>query len=120
MPAPKLTPGRDRFVLLSQQTSAVAVVGAMALSAAGVVELDIVSPHADRAAPAGALGARGASLVSGAPVTPTVRRVPFGGMSAQVQGRRSDRGPATQDGAQRISAISAPEQATGYATVGVT
>ena len=125
MPAPTLTPGRGRFVLLSQQTFALAVVGAMAFSAAGVVELEIVAPHQDvpraGAAPGGADQTAGASLVSAAPVTPTVRTVPFGGLSAQVRGDRAGNDPASSaDGAQQISAISAPEQASGYATVGVT
>src|SRR5215213_1085515 len=121
MPAPKLSARRGRFVLLSQQTSALAVVGAMAISAAGVIELEIVPPHQDRVGRAGAAAQRGASLVSSAPVTPTVRTVPFGGLSAQVDGERSRRDPATaEDGGKVISAISPPEAATGYATVGVT
>ena len=125
MPSPPLTPGRGRFVLLSQQTLALAVVGAMAFSAAGVVELQIVSPHRDvpraGAARTDADPTAGASLVSAAPVTPTVRTVPFGGLSAQVRGDRTGADPAPDEaGAQRISAISAPEEARGYATVGVT
>ena len=44
MSASRPTPGRTRFVLLSQQTLALAVVGAVALSAAGVVQLEIVAP----------------------------------------------------------------------------
>ena len=120
MPAPELSPGRGRFVLLSQQTFALAVVGAMAVSAAGVVELEIVPPpHSGTARAAGVEGPQ-ASLVSAAPVTPEVRTVPFGGFSAQVQ-RGTARHPATaEDDAQQISAISPVEEATGYATVGVT
>src|SRR4051794_886617 len=118
MPAPKMNARRGRFLLLSQQTFALAVVGAMALSAAGVVELEIVPPHQEgSASPAVAGPAPGVSLVSAAAVRPTVRTVPFGGLSAERTGGR----PATSpDGAQRISAVSPPEKATGYATVGVT
>ncbi len=124
---PTLTPGRGRFVLVAQQTSALFVVGAVALSAADVVELDIVRPHVDRVgagmAGPGSAGSPGtASLVSSEPVTPTVRTVPLGGLSAQVSGGRDHRRPATPENGtgQRISAVSAPEKATGYATVGVT
>ena len=121
MPAPRTTPGRSRFVLLSQQTFAFAVVGAVTFSAAGVVQLEIVAPpHGSGAVRAGG-DAPGVSLVSSAPVTPTVRTVPFGGLSAQLGGERAGAHRATgEDGAQRITAISPPVRATGYATVGVT
>ena len=123
MPAPVLTPGRGRFVLLSQQTLTLAVVGAVALSALGVVELRIVPPQAERTARAGSSWS-GATLVSTAPVSSTVRTVPFGGLSAQVLGDRTRaphaHGAPAGDAAQRISAVSPPEEASGYATVGVT
>src|SRR3712207_2913347 len=112
MPAPTLTPGRRRFVLIAEQTTALAVVGAMALSAAGVVQLQIVAPHQPRAAAA-------ASLVSAAPVTATVRTVPFGGLSGQL-GADGRHRATDGKGAQQITAVSPPETATGYATVGVT
>ena len=121
MPTPTPTPGRTRFVLLSQQTFTLAVVGALTLSAAGVVQLEIVAPQQRAGAVRAGGSGPGVSLVSSAPVTPTVRTVPFGGLSAQLGGERAGDHPATgEDGAQRISAISPPVRATGYATVGVT
>ena len=121
MPAPTPTLARSRFVLLSQQTLTLAAVSALALSAAGVVQLEIVAPHQGPATVhAGSDDPRG-SLVSSAPVTPTVRTIPFGGLSAQAGEERAGAHRATEeDGAQRISAISPPARATGYATVGVT
>lgn len=126
MPAPSTTRRRARFVLLGQQTFAIAAVGAMALSAAGVVQLEILPPHqastrATTAPRAAADPGRGVSLVSAAPVMPTLRTVPFGAVNAEGRSPRVADDPATAaDGTQRIAAISPPERATGYATVGVT
>ena len=109
---------RSRFVLACQQMFAFAVVAAVGMSAAGVVELEIVAPG--HKAPVRALGSGEVSLVSSAPVKPTVRNVPFGG--GATAGRStlpSESGTASPD-AQTIRVVSAVEPVTGYGTVGVT
>ena len=109
---------RSRFVLACQQMFAFAVVAAVGVSAAGVVELEIVSP--DQKAQVRALGNGEVSLVSSAPVKPTVRNVPFGG--GATAGRStlpSESGTGSTD-AQTIRVVSDVEPVTGYGTVGVT
>ena len=69
---------RGRFVALSQQALACAVVAALAVPALGVVSLDIVAPPSGGAGS----GARGA-LVASAPVVPEVREVPLTETRAQ-------------------------------------
>lgn len=109
---------KSRFVLACQQMFAFAVVAAVAVSATGVVELEIVSPH--HAAPARALGSREVSLVSSAPVKPTVRNVPFGGGATAARSTLpSESGTGSTD-LQVIRVVSAVEPVTGFATVGVT
>ena len=70
---------RRRFVLACQQAFAVAVVTTIAVPAAALVELDILGPDSgasDAAAPG--RSAQEVSVVSSAPVEPTVRSVPTG------------------------------------------
>ena len=109
--------GKSRFVLICQQAFACAVVAAVGVSAAGVVELEIVSP--DRHAPVQALGSSSVSLVSSAPVKPTVRTVPLAGGTAAGSRLPSKSGTSSTD-AQRIRVVSGTEPVTGFATVGVT
>lgn len=115
---------RGRYVLLTQQALTLAVVGAVGVSAAGVVELRIA--HPDRS-PTAASGPRGAgTLVSAAPVTPTVHTVPLAQVSAEgmtgPSGKRSDDSDprATDRAVQEIAMISPVTATSGYATVGVT
>src|SRR4051812_21774820 len=90
---------RSRFVLLCQQSLAIAVVVAIAAPAADLVTLNIVAPSrpdvvvghgapasdpgaADPIGAAGALGgANTPALVSSTPVRPHVTAVPLGGVS---------------------------------------
>ena len=107
----------NRFVLVCQQAFAFAVVGAVAAAATGVVELEITAP--DRGS-VGALLPDAAASVSEAPVKPRIRTVP---LTKEKTG--GPRGPATKSGRveakpQPIRVVSAPQKATGYATVGVT
>jgi hypothetical protein len=105
---------KTRFVLVCQQSFAVAVVGAVGLSAIGVIDLEVVSPDREAAASAAVT-----ALVSSAPVEPTVRSVP---MLATATGQ-SKLGPKSRTSAsapQEIRAVSGVEPVTGYATVGVT
>ncbi len=107
---------RSRFVLVCQQAIALALVLVVAATAAGVVELDIVPPAQDRSAPA---PASEVSLVSAAPVAPTVRSVPLRGVDPR--GLRAL--PQSRTGgadAGRFGVLSAPLEAPGYATIGVT
>src|SRR4051794_9596861 len=108
---------KSRFVLACQQTLAVAVVATVGLSAVGVVQLEIVAPGRDVQAGRG-LAPEG-SLVSSAPVHPTVRTVPLGAGSTAGRDRISE-SRTHGSGPQQIRVLSAPETATGFATVGVT
>ncbi len=108
---------RARFVLLCQQTLALAVVVAFAVSGLGVAELRIVGPGQEAAA--GQQPAPGA-LVSSEPVEPEVRTVPLDGVD-----RRGLRAlPGNVGGgaraADRGNVLSAPQTVSGYATVGLT
>src|SRR5689334_3339096 len=111
---------KSRFVLACQQALALAVVATVGVSAAGVVQLEIVAPGQSVQAD-GSLGAEGAgaSLVSSAPVKPRVRTVSLGAGSTASRDRISQSG-SHGAGAQQIRVLSAPETASGYATVGVT
>jgi hypothetical protein len=111
--------GRARYVLLCQQALVCAAVAAVAAPAAGIVTLDIVSPSHPRVSEIGTSdAAEGGSLVASEPVAPAVRKVR---LSAPTTGRSSrprlDGRGAPSSGR---SAVSRPEQVTGYATVGVT
>jgi hypothetical protein len=109
--------GKSRFVLICQQAFACAVVAAVGVSAAGVVELEIVAP--DHRGPVQALGSSPVSLVSSAPVKPTVRTVPLAGGTASASRLPSESGTSSSD-AQTIRVTSGIEPVTGFATVGVT
>ncbi len=119
---------KSRFVLVTQQAFALAVVTAVAISATGVVELEIVAPaeagasSGSMAAPATAGGsatATPASLVSAQPVKPTVRTVPLAGATSGQDGLPSQSGKRSSS-AQKIRVVSPVEPATGLAVVGVT
>src|SRR3954453_1566292 len=73
---------KSRFVLPCQQALALAVVAVVGLSAAGVVQLEIVSPDQGPGQAQGLQAAGGrdseGSLVSSAPVRPKVRSIPLG------------------------------------------
>src|SRR4051794_20879702 len=70
---------KSLFVLACQQAFAVAVVAALATSAAGVVELDIVPPSGRAALDVPASRpSSGGSLVDSEPVRPKVRNVRIG------------------------------------------
>ncbi len=110
---------RSRFVLLCQQAFALAVVLAVAVSAAGVVELQIVPPTGSPVVAAAGPDGGEAALVSSAPVKPTVRTVRLTGVDPR--GLRALPQSRTGGGdAGRFGVLSAPVKATGYATVGVT
>ena len=109
---------RSRFVLVCQQAFACAVVAAVGVSAAGVVELEIVRP--DRETPVQALGSSPVSLVSSAPVKPTVRNVPLPGGTTSGRSSLPSESGSRDDAPQENRVVSEPEEVTGYATVGVT
>jgi hypothetical protein len=127
---------RSRFVLLCQQTLAFGVVLAIAAPAANLVTLDIVAPPRPRtearAQPTG--GAAGTvSVVASRPVRPQVTRVPLRGVSKAGLRALGGRGVAAArltsastgrsaggSGADRLTALSAPQPVHGLATVGVT
>src|SRR5690242_9109294 len=101
---------KSRFVLACQQALALAVVATVGASAAGVVQLEIVAPGRDLQAgglPGGGVAAQG-SLVSSAPVKPTVRTVSLGAGSTASRDRISQSG-SHGSGAQEIRVLSAPE-----------
>lgn len=115
-----MSESRDRFVLVCQQALVLAVVGAVALPAAGVISLDIVSPktpstseNAGTGAAGPGLPSEGASLVAAEPVEAQVREIPLTAPGSTV-GRRANRAdvPAV--------AITTPTTVGGFATVGVT
>ncbi len=109
---------RSRFVLACQQVFACAVVAAVGISAAGVVELEIVRPGQE--ARIGALGSGPMSLVSSAPVKPTVRTVPLGGGATAGRSTLPSESGTDSAGAQTIRVVGDVEPVTGFATVGVT
>ncbi len=111
---------RRRFVLACQQAFAVAVVTTIAVPAASLLELDIVGPgSSDSSAPASA-GAVETSVVTSAPVTPTVRSVPLHGVSTRGLRTLGRNSLTARRAADRFAVLSRPVAATGYATVGVT
>jgi hypothetical protein len=105
---------KSRFVLVCQQSFAMAVVGAVGLSAVGVVDLQIVAPGGE------ATGTKGGSLVSAAPVEPTVRSVPLVGAGVAGHSKLGTQSRTQAPAAQEIRVVSDVEPVTGYATVGVT
>ncbi len=132
---------RSRFVLLCQQSLALGLVAAVAVPAAQLVTLDIVSPgtanDAPSARPAPGAAAEGPeSMVATAPVRPTTRDVPLRGVSEAglaALGEPSETGgpggaarlsaadvePGTRIG-DRLAVLSAPQSVEGLSTVGVT
>ncbi len=112
---------RRRFVLACQQAFAIAVVTTIAVPAASLVELDILGPgDGDASAAAPAARARAVSVVTSAPVAPTVSSVPLQGVSSRgLQALRADHLTARR-AADRFAVLSAPVPTTGFATVGVT
>ncbi len=107
---------RRRFAVLCQQSTVLAVVAAVGLSAVGVVELDVVAPSGPPVAGGAGASQGGLSLVSAAPVEPTVRSV---SLVARAQQARRDAELAGRTSGP-LEVTSAPERAPGYATVGVT
>jgi hypothetical protein len=119
---------KSRFVLLCQQSLAVAVVVAVAAPAANMVSLDIVAPpapgHAE-AAPASPVEDGGTrSVVDGAPVEPQVTTVPLRGVErAGVRTLRTGAAAASLASAPTggdLAVLSAPQTVDGLATIGVT
>jgi hypothetical protein len=120
---------RSRFVAVCQQAIAVGVVLAVAVSAASVVSLDIVSPG-----PAARHQQTAVAASAAAPIRPVVREVPLDGIDreglrALSEQTRSPASTVTNAGlttsglttsATRLSVLSAPEPVDGYATVGIT
>src|SRR3954447_23125606 len=112
---------KNLFVLACQQAFAVAVVAALAASAAGVIELDIVPPDGQAALGARAPGHSSAgSLVDAAPVRPTVRNVRIATGTTSGLDRLPGNGSSAGRSPQRIRVVSPAEAVSGYATVGVT
>lgn len=103
---------RRRLVLACQQTLALAVVAAISVPAASLVELDILpgGTGSPEAAPGSApSAAREVAAVATAPVEPRVTEVPL--TADSLRARRA---------AGRFAVVSTPVAARGYATVGVT
>src|SRR4051794_11007763 len=112
---------KSLFVLATQQAFAVAVVAALATSAAGVVELDIVPPDGGTPLGAPAYGrSSSGSLVDAAPVRPTVRNVRIPTASTSDLDRLAGHASTAGRSPQRIRVVSPAERVSGYATVGVT
>jgi hypothetical protein len=130
---------RHRFVLVCQHVLACAVVGAVAVSSAGVVDLDIVAPPssgqgesvvAGPAVPAPAP----AALVASEPVEPDVREVRLTRTKAESASARKQaiEGDGLARWTARASETAAPqpesdakattgvEEVTGFGSVGVT
>ncbi len=110
---------KSRFVHLCQQLLAFGTVLAVAAPAATVVSLDIVAP-----APGTEVGppteqARGA-LVASEPVKPEVEEIPVEGVEKAGIQALTDRPRLQRNAASELAALSAPQEVTGYATVGVT
>jgi hypothetical protein len=133
---------RHRFVLVCQHVLACAVVGAVAVSSAGVVDLDIVAPPSHGqgenvvAGPVvpGVPAPAPAALVASEPVEPDVREVRLTGTEAESGAARKQAIEA--DGLARwtarasetvapqpesdASATTGVEEVTGFGSVGVT
>ncbi len=131
---------RSRFVLLCQQSLALGLVAAVAVPAAQLVTLDIVSPgtpnDAPSARPAPGAAVETESVVATAPVRPTTRSVPLNGVSeaglaalgeptasgapgGTARLSAADVEPGTHAG-DRLAVLSAPQSVDGLSTVGVT
>jgi hypothetical protein len=130
---------RSRFVLLCQQSLAVALVAAITAPAANLVNLDIVAPPRDgQAGTQASTGSPEAAVVATQPAHPVVSNVPFtqvskAGLDA-LRARRPHAGTASDGSLQlssaqttgpvtpnkRLAALSAPTPTKGLATVGVT
>src|SRR3954468_13665770 len=112
---------KSLFVLACQQAFAVAVVAALATSAAGVVELDIVPPTGGAALDVPATGpSPSGSLVDSAPVRPKVRNVRITTGATSGLDRMPGHAPTARRSPQKIRVVSPAEKVSGYATVGAT
>ncbi|MET0523178.1 MAG: FG-GAP-like repeat-containing protein, partial [Nocardioides sp.] len=107
---------RRRYCVLCQQSTVLSAVAALGLSAVGVVELEVVPPSGKQAVAGAPAGAGGLSLVSAAPVEPTVRSVPLVDRATEAR-RDAERAGRTSG---PLVVTSGAEEAPGYATVGVT
>ncbi len=103
---------RARLVLASQHALAAAVVGAVAASAVGVVNLELAAPQTGPPA--------ADSLVSTSPVRPTVHTVPLDQATTSSDSRLGTQSRRRAADPQEIRLVSDPEPVSGYATVGVT
>ena len=108
---------KNHFVQVCQQAFAFALVGAVAASAAGVVELEIIAPEQNSTRP---FVPDHASLVSEGPVKPRVRTVPMDQWSSNGLSSLPSKSRTAEPAPQGNRVLSRPEQASGYATVGVT
>src|SRR4051812_27338388 len=98
---------KSLFVLACQQTFAVAVVAALATSAAGVVELAIAPPSGRAPLDVPATGhSSGGSLVDSAPVRPKVRNVRIATGSTSDLDRLPSHGRTAGRSPQRIRVVS--------------
>ncbi|MGH3411982.1 MAG: FG-GAP-like repeat-containing protein [Marmoricola sp.] len=136
---------RARYVAVCQQLLVAASVTAVALSATGVMTLDIVAPDAGGPTGGRAGAARpghdlssathpGQGYVAARPVAPTVREVSIGARaeqpaprprgdirsSARTAPNRAARQPPATVAGLPVAVLSPPEDVTGYATAGVT
>ena len=117
---------RARYVTICQQFLVTAVVLVVALTAAGVMTLQIVAPRGEGPRATGMAPAINVSdaYADTAPVTPKVREVKVHGIDASAA--RDIPGVVTppSSGAKarptKLAALSAPTPVHGYATVGVT
>ncbi|HET6561098.1 MAG TPA: FG-GAP-like repeat-containing protein [Marmoricola sp.] len=107
---------RSRLVWVGQQAFAFAVVATVAVSAVGVVELEIVAPTQQSSVPA----SPETSLVATAPVEPTVRMVPLAGGTSTGRSEVRSKSPTEARSAQGIRVVGEPQPVDGFATVGVT
>ncbi|MGN6783076.1 MAG: FG-GAP-like repeat-containing protein [Marmoricola sp.] len=122
---------KSRYVACCQQALAAATVSALALTAAGVVTLNIVGPAAEASGVVPHAGAgrdlapaidREAAYVDTAPVTPHVREVAVPAPTVTVHGsaRRLAPAPVARLDGMPVVTTSAPQSVRGLATVGVT
>ena len=126
---------RSRFVLLCQQVLAFGTVLAIAAPAVSVVTLDIVAPTPPPVTGGASSAPSAGSLVASEPVRPEVSEIPIQGVETAGLKALTNQGSSRVNGAtgqlrlasaeqgsddQKLAALTAPEPASGYATVGVT
>ena len=111
---------RSRFVLVCRQALACAAVLAVAATAAGVTELDIVVPAHPGTVAADAPGSAAGALVAAYPVRPQVREVPVRGISAGGLAVVASQGTARRTALDpHLVALTPPEPVSGLAAVGL-